>query len=266
LRYDGVVNRIVIALGAAVVVLGVAYLLFTGDTPEQKPAEQPAAAPVAPRAEAPAPARKAAPAPAGAPRKPRTDVAPPAEAPPPEEPAPVAEAVPETGTLRIETDVPGAQVFIDRRFVGATPVTAADVKPGTHQLNVSVEGYEGIAQIIDVEPGPRDIRLRFKEVRLDLKLAVVHKHRMGSCRGRLLATPQGIRYETNDKDDAFAASMADLEIFQIDYLEKNLKVKLRKGKPFTFTDPDGNADRLFVFHRDVEKARERLKKGDAPAQ
>ena len=89
---------------------------------------------------------------------------------------------------------------------------------------------------------------------------------MGSCQGRLLATPQGLRYETTDKEDAFTASMADLETFQIDYLEKNLKVKLRKGKQFNFTDPDGNADRLFVFHRDVEKARERLKKGDAPAQ
>ena len=89
---------------------------------------------------------------------------------------------------------------------------------------------------------------------------------MGSCQGRLLATPQGIRYETTHKEDAFSASMNDLETFQIDYLEKNLKVKLRKGKQFNFTDPDGNADRLFVFHRDVEKARERLKKGGAPGQ
>ena len=35
---------------------------------------------------------------------------------------------------------------------------------------------------------------------------------------------------------------------------------------FYFTDPEGNADRLFVFHRDVDKARSRLAKGDAPAQ
>ena len=47
--------------------------------------------------------------------------------------------------------------------------------------------------------------------------------------------------------------------------EKNLKVKLPKGKQFNFTDPQGNADHLFVFHRDVEKARERLKKGDLAA-
>jgi hypothetical protein len=59
--------------------------------------------------------------------------------------------------------------------------------------------------------------------------------------------------------------LLDLETFQVDYLEKNLRVKLPKGRQFNFTDPEGNADRLFVFHRDVEKARERLRKGDPPA-
>jgi hypothetical protein len=49
-------------------------------------------------------------------------------------------------------------------------------------------------------------------------------------------------------------------------LEKNLRLALRGGKRYDFTDPEDNADHLFVFHRDVEKARERLKKGDRPAQ
>ena len=154
--------------------------------------------------------------------------------------------------------MPKAQVFIDRQFVGTTPLTAENVKPGTHQVNVTAEGFDGIAQTIDVEPGPRDLTFRFREVRLDATLAVVHKHRMGSCQGRLVATADGIRYETADKDDAFTASLNDLEAFQVDYQDKNLRIKLRKGKQFDFTDPDGNADRLFVFHRDVEKARQRL--------
>ena len=246
------------AIGAAIIVLGGAYLFLTRETPDAPPPTPEAAAPaVAPRA-------KATPAPAATPDAPRAARRPATDAPAPA-PAP-AEAAPETGTLRIDADVAGAQVFIDRQYVGTTPATASNLKPGSHQLNVSVEGYDGIAQTIDVEPGPRDITLRFKEVRLDLKINVVHKHRMGSCQGRLIATPQGIRYETTGKEDAFSASMNDLETFQIDYLEKNLKVKLRKGKQFNFTDPDGNADRLFVFHRDVEKARERLKKGDAAGQ
>jgi PEGA domain-containing protein len=183
---------------------------------------------------------------------------------PPPAPESVA-AAPKTATLRINSDVPGAQVFIDRVFIGAAPVTAPNVAPGTHRLNVSAPGYDGVAETVEVTAGPRDILIKLKEVRLDASLAVVHKHRMGSCRGQLIATPQGIRYETTDKSDAFNVPLRDLETFQVEYLEKNLRVKLQKGKRYDFTDPDGNADRLFVFHRDVEKARERLRKGDPPA-
>ena len=114
----------------------------------------------------------------------------------------------------MEADVPGAQVFIDRQFIGTAPVTAEGVKPGTHQLNVSAEGFTGIARTIDVEPGPRDLMVRFREVRLDAKASVVHKHRMGSCRGELVATPRGLRYETDDKSDAFSITLADLETFR----------------------------------------------------
>ncbi len=47
----------------------------------------------------------------------------------------------------------------------------------------------------------------------------------------------------------------------MDYLQKNLRVQPRYGRCYDFTDPDGNADRLFVFHRETEKARERLSSG-----
>ena len=156
-------------------------------------------------------------------------------------------------------------MFIDRQFIGVTPITASDVMPGSHRLNVSAQGYEGVADTIEVAPGPRNIQIRLKDVRLDVKIDVVHKHRIGSCKGRLVATPQGLRYETSNKDDAFSVALLDLDTFQIDYLEKNLRVAARSGKRYDFTDPDGNADRLFVFHRDVDKARERLRSGDPPA-
>jgi hypothetical protein len=196
-----------------------------------------------------------------APRTPRRTAA----APAPAATAAPVETAPELGTLRIAADVPNAQVFLDRQFIGNAPVTAENVKPGTHTLNVSAEGFESVAQTLDVEPGPRDVAVRFREVRLNTTLAVVHRHRMGSCQGQLVATPQGIRYETDDKDDRFTATLADLEQFTVDYLDKNLKIKVRKGKQYNFTDPDGNADRLFVFQRDVDKARQRLAKGDTPA-
>jgi hypothetical protein len=189
-----------------------------------------------------------------------------AQAPPDEEaPAAVADAAPIVGALRIETDVPGAQVFIDREFVGAAPLLAENIAPGSHQLNVSADGFESYAATVDVSPGQRDILIKFREVRLDLSLEVVHRHRIGSCRGRLVATPQGLRYETPNREDGFTAPLVDLETFEVDYLEKNLSVKLPKGRQFNFTDPEDNADRLFVFHRDVDKARARLRRGDPAA-
>ena len=218
------------------------------------PAAKPAAAPApAPKVAAPKPAPaeppKAEPAPA-----PRRRTSKPAPAPAP----PAVEAVPTTGTLHIDSDVPGASVFIDRQYIGTTPVTTKDVAPGSHRLNVAAQGYEGIAQTIEVAAGERDLMVRFKDVRLDATLDVVHKHRMGSCRGRLSATPQGLRYETSDRDDAFSASLTALEVFEVDYLKKNLRIKPRGGKTYNFTDPEENADRLFVFHHDVQKARRRI--------
>ncbi len=137
-------------------------------------------------------------------------------------------------------------------------MTLTGVSIGGHRLNVSAAGYEGYAETIDVEPGERTITVRFKEVRLDAAIDVIHKHRFGSCRGRLVATPAGLRYETRDRDDAFSVPLDGLEGFEVNYLQKNLRLKLRGGKTYNFADPEGNADRLFVFHRDVEKARQRL--------
>jgi len=247
------VNRRVLAVATFCFALVIGVLVILSSRRTSVEPEKPAAAPAstAPRPTSPSASPDR---PAAAPRPAARAAKPELSAPEP----PVAEAPLESGTLRIDADVPKAQVFIDRQFVGTTPLTAENVKPGTHQVNVTAEGFDGIAQTIDVEPGPRDLAFRFREVRLDATLAVVHKHRVGSCQGRLVATADGIRYETADKDDAFTASLNDLEAFQVDYQDKNLRIKLRKGKQFNFTDPDGNADRLFVFHRDVEKARERL--------
>jgi len=169
-----------------------------------------------------------------------------------------ADAPPAGGLLRIDSDVPGASVFIDRQYVGVTPLTAPNVSPGTHQLNISAQGYSGIAESVDVEPGPRTLLFRFKEVRLETAIDVVHKHRFGSCSGRLIATPQGIRYDTTDANDAFTAPLTGLERFDVDYLAKTLHVKPAQGRQYDFTDPDGNADHLFVFHRDVDAARKKL--------
>jgi hypothetical protein len=213
----------------------------------------------APQPDAPAPvvstARSSAPA-----EKALTPSRPAATRPKATAPPPALESAPPGGVLHIDSDVPGAQVFIDRQYLGVTPLTAPNVSPGAHRLNVSAPGYDGIVESVDVEPGSRELRFNFKEVRLDAVVHVVHKHRLGSCEGRLIATPQGIRYETTDQNDAFSSPLAGLERFDIDYMAKTLHVKPATGKQYDFTDPEGNADRLFVFHRDVDAARKKLER------
>lgn len=252
-------NRQIIVLVVVVLLVlsGIGFYILS------RPKPQPAPAVLAPApAVVPPPAPSPEPAPIATPRVTRRAAPPPAAAPPSTE-APVAPV--DLVTLHVDSDVPGAQVFVDRQFIGAAPITTTDVKPGTHQINVSAPGYDQYAQSIDIEPGPRDLMVRFKEVRLDAKAEVIHKHGIGSCRGTLIATPQGLRYDTTNKGDAFTVPLTNLEVFQVDYLEKNLKVKIKGGKQYNFTDPMGNADSLFVFQRDVDKARQRLSKDDQPA-
>ncbi len=149
-------------------------------------------------------------------------------------------------------------MFLDRKFLGNTPLDVDGLDPGSHRLNVSMEGYEGHAQAVEIGETPADVDVRFKEVRLNAAVPVVHKHGMGSCTGRLVADTAGLRYETANAGDAFTMPFADLEAFTVDYLKKALRVKRRGGKTWNFEDPNGQADPLFVFHRDVEKARSRL--------
>jgi PEGA domain len=258
-----VLRRLLLILVVGLVFLGGAALLVVSlrPTPASAPAPTTASAPDRARD---APAARAPAAPASP--APRAEAAtapvrrPPAPAPAPAAPEP---AVPTLGELRITTDVP-AEVFVDRVYLGTAPATATRLAPGTHQLNVTAKGYDGISQTVEVAPGSRDLRVNFKEVRLDAAIDVVHKHRIGSCQGRLTATPRALTYRTDDEDDAFSVPLMSVTTFDVDYLKKNLAVRVN-GKTYNFTDPAGNADNLFVFHRDVEKARERLAAGDPPA-
>ena len=190
----------------------------------------------------------------------------PKPAPPPPvaepDPAVVVEAAPPPAAplepiLRIVSDVPGASVFLDRTYVGTTPFESAEVSRGPHRLNVSADGHDGFASDIEIGDEPVIIDVRFLAVRLDALVAVVHKHRFGSCEGVLRADLDGIHYTTTG-DDAFSIPLAEIERHEIDYLEHTLTLKRRDGRTYNFSDEQDSADALFVFHRDVEQARTRL--------
>ncbi len=91
---------------------------------------------------------------------------------------------------------------------------------------------------------------------LDESLGVSHKHGIGSCQGRLVASPAGLRYETDHDKDGFAVPFSSLEPLEVDYMSRNLRVKVRDGRTYNFTAE--SADDLLAFQQSVEAARQRL--------
>ena len=176
-------------------------------------------------------------------------------------PAPKAPPARAAAGVLIESDVPGATVFVDRQYRGTTPLTLRDLGPGSHGLNASAEGYEMQALSVEVTGGAQTVQIRFKELRLDASVDVVHKHAVGSCRGRLSASPAGVRYLASKPADAFAAPLADVASLEVDYLDKALELKLRNGRTYHFSPAAGGPDALLVFQQKVQKATAALRAG-----
>ena len=248
---------LIVAVIAGLVVGGV-FVLRGRPEPAAESTEAPAAPRIVPKKNEPVPT----------PARPVTEAsrkAAPKE--PPAEPAPApVPAASKLASLKLETDVPGASVFIDRQFVGNTPLSLDKLEPGAKRVQITATGFDSVQKTINLDPGPNAIAIRVKEVSLNARAGVVHKHGMGSCEGQLSATLDGLRYDTQNKGDAFALPYAQVETFVVDYLQKNLRVKQKGGKTWNFTDKNDNADALFVFHRDVEAARKKLADGYARAQ
>ena len=79
-------------------------------------------------------------------------------------------------------------------------------------------------------PGEQTVSMRFSEVRLDATTGVAHKHGVGGgCEGTLRATVDGLAYETSNKGDAFSLRYDQVEAFEVNYLEKNLREDRRPG-------------------------------------
>jgi hypothetical protein len=113
-------------------------------SPESAPAPVPA--PPAP-VPAPAPAPAAVPAPAPAPRAvPRAQ----APAAPALRPGPVASG---PGSLEVVSRPAGAQVYLDGRSVGRTPLSIPNVESGAHSVRLDLPGYNSWSTTVDVKAG-----------------------------------------------------------------------------------------------------------------
>ena len=166
--------------------------------------------------------------------------------------------------FRVFSDVDGAEVFVDRKYAGITPFESYDMEKGQHRINVSAAGYESHAEDVEIDDELTTVSVMFREVVLNESVLVIHKHRFGNCEGQLIADTSGIHYQT-DHRDAFRVGFDELEHFEVDYLEHNLRLTVNGQRTYNFTDSMDNSDALFVFHREVEKARDRLARGDPPA-
>ena len=122
--------------------------------------------------------------------------------------------------------------------------------PGGHQLMCQRRRR---ATSIDVAAGQREIVVTQREVRPGVVGRRHPQAGVGSC--RVCRDASGASVRDQQPGRFVRGGVPYFETFQVDYLAKNLRLKLPKDRQFNFTDPEGNADRLFVFHRDVENAR-----------
>jgi PEGA domain len=248
-------SRLSIAIALSVVVALCALLAWWLKPPERPAAPAVQATPEPGAGTSLTPPATAAPAP---PVRPRRRESKPEATKAPVEPVSVPQT-PKPPTLHVTSDVAGALVFVDRKFLGKTPLETDDVQLGSHRLQVSAEGYDGVSQSIEIaHAGPTDVAVSLKTVVLDAHVPVVHKHRFGSCEGSLVADVRGLRFETSNTDDAWTLPFSALETFSVDYKSKTLQIKQREGRSWNFTTRTSNADPLLVFQREVDHARSRL--------
>ena len=57
------------------------------------------------------------------------------------------------GSLEVVSRPAGAQVILDGRVVGKTPLTIADVAAGSHSIRLELPGFNGWATMVDVRAG-----------------------------------------------------------------------------------------------------------------
>ena len=80
----------------------------------------------------------------------------PVEAPtPPAPPVRATGVVDEPATLTFASRPAGAQVFLDGRLVGRTPLVVPDVKIGSRRVRLELAGHRTWATVVNVNPGSR---------------------------------------------------------------------------------------------------------------
>ena len=68
--------------------------------------------------------------------------------------APVADPVaPGPGSLQVVSRPSGAQVILDGKSIGRTPLSIAEISDGAHDIRLDLPGFRGWATTVQVRPG-----------------------------------------------------------------------------------------------------------------
>jgi len=58
--------------------------------------------------------------------------------------------------MLVDSRPAGAQVFVDGRSVGYTPMVVSDLSPGTHSVRMQIPGYRPWVTAVTLNPGARE--------------------------------------------------------------------------------------------------------------
>ena len=73
------------------------------------------------------------------------------------------------GEVRVETEPPGAQVYLDGKSAGVSPYEGKDLSPGPMKVRVTKEGYEPWEKNVTVEAGKRvEVLANMKEKKVEV--------------------------------------------------------------------------------------------------
>lgn len=100
----------------------------------------------------------------------------------------VAHAEEDPGVLKIDANVPGAEIRIDYEPVGETPLTRY-MPPGTYSVRVAADGFNPFVQRVTVYPGKR----------VDLNATLMR----GGGTVEFVVEPGGANIELNGQDTGF---------------------------------------------------------------
>lgn len=150
------------------------------------------------------------------------------------------------GTLRVKSNVSGAEVFLDGTSVGTTPLTVTTTE-GVHRLVVVKQGFERHEQDVTVPAGATaKVFVMMKAVRgalpsLPARFYAIHQHSAGTaCSGVLEVSAEAIDYRSHDGHDVF-----HIPISQVRSLSRSMGTAWWTARPLN-TAAEYSACRLEV--------------------